>query len=80
MTSNYLDPKTGIYFLMACNCCKGAMDPQRAPAGFGYSAASEEAKAAAPTGNMLFDICIVNEDESISRVRWGAEDDVFRDV
>lgn len=79
MTANYKDPTTGIYFLMGNTCGGSTINATSAPAGYGYSSVSKEAKDAAPTGAMLFDICIVNEDETISRVRWGAEDDVFRD-
>ena len=77
MSANYKDPTTGIHFIMANTCGGSTINATSAPAGFGYSSVSKEAKAAAPTGAMLFDICIVNDDNSVSRVRWGAEDDVF---
>ena len=47
--------------------------------GYGFSGASAEARAAAPTGAMCFDICIVEQDDTVSRVRWGAKDDLFKD-
>ena len=78
MSTNYLDETTGIYFIMGNTCGGSTIKATSAPTGFGYSSVSEDAKTAYPTGAMLFDVCIVKQDDTIEKVRFGAKDDLFQ--
>ena len=78
ISANYVDDK-GLRFITANACGGRVVTMSECKAGYGFSGVSAEARAAAPTGAVVFDINIVNADNSVSRVRWGAEDDLFRD-
>jgi hypothetical protein len=79
VSCNYVDGN-GLRFIMANTCGGSVVSAADRRAGYGFSSVSKEARETYPTGAMLFDICIVNQDDTVSRVRWGAKDDVFRDV
>lgn len=78
VSCNWVD-ENGIRFITANTCGGSVISAAERAGGYGISSVSKEAREAAPTGAMLFDICIVNEDNTVSRIRWGVEDDVFRD-
>lgn len=79
VSCNHVD-ENGIRFVMANTCGGSVVKATGRNPGYGFSSVSKEARETYPTGAMLFDICIVNQDDTVSRVRWGAKDDVFRDV
>lgn len=79
ISANYVDDK-GLRFITANACGGRVVTMSECREGYGFSGVSAEARAAAPTGAMVFDINIVNADGSFSRVRWGAKDDMFKDI
>lgn len=79
ISANYVDGK-GLRFITANASGGRVVTMSECRAGYGFSGVSAEARAAAPTGAMVFDINIVNHDNTVSRVRWGAKDDMFKDV
>lgn len=78
VSANYVDDK-GLRFITAATSGGRVVTMSECQAGYGISGVSAEVRAAAPTGAMVFDICIVAQDGTVSRVRWGAEDDLFKD-
>ena len=79
VSANYVDGN-GLRFITANASGGRVVTMSECQAGYGISGVSAEARAAAPTGAMVFDICIVAQDGTVSRVRWGAEDDLFKDA
>ena len=77
---NYLDPNTGIYFISQFTAGGNYRVGTALPKGYGYCNPSAAAIKAYPTGQFNFDICIVKNDGSVDRVRWGVKDDEFADV
>ena len=78
VSANYVDDK-GLRFITAAASGGRVVTMNECQAGYGISGVSAAARAAAPTGAMLFDINIVNADNTVSRVRFGPEDDLFKD-
>lgn len=78
VSANYVDGN-GLRFITANASGGRVVTMNECQAGYGISGVSAAARAAAPTGAMLFDINIVNADDTVSRVRWGAADDMFKD-
>lgn len=79
VSANYVDGN-GLRFITANASGGRVVTMSECQAGYGISGVSAEARATAPTGAMVFDICIVAQDGTVSRVRWGAKDDLFKDA
>lgn len=79
VSANYVDDK-GLRFITAAASGGRVVGMNECQAGYGISGVSAAARAAAPTGAMVFDLNIVNADNTVSRVRFGAKDDMFKDT
>lgn len=70
VSANYVDDK-GLRFITAAASGGRVVGMNECQAGYGISGVSAAARAAAPTGAMVFDINIVNHDDTVSRVQIG---------
>jgi 3',5'-cyclic AMP phosphodiesterase CpdA len=72
---NYMNKDLGIQFI-STNTSGGSHVTYTEP-GHNWGYVSSSLISSCDTGAMLFDICILNYDNTISRYRWGVKDDVL---